>query len=86
MKQELVAYLIHDKEQVSEIPTEKILVALDQLRQASILQEQSISSDKVSVYQFLQAVKLAMRAAKDGSQVQSCEASRLTYDGVGGEL
>jgi hypothetical protein len=86
MKQELVAYLIRDKERVSEMPTEEILFALDQLRQASTIQEQSISSDKAAVSQFLQAVKLAMRAAKDGSQVQSCEASRFTYDDSVAEL
>lgn len=71
MKQELVAYLIRDNERVSDMPTDEILVALDQLMQASITQEQSRSSDNAAVYKFLQAVKLAMRASKDVCQVKS---------------
>ena len=38
MKQELVAYLIRDNEQVSDMPTDGLLVALDQLMQASTTQ------------------------------------------------
>jgi hypothetical protein len=53
------------------MPTDEILVALDQLMQASITQEQSMSSDNTAVYKFLQAVKLAMRASKDVCQVKS---------------
>ena len=65
MKQELVAYLVRDNARVSDLPTEEIRVALDQLMQASITQEQSMVSDKAAVSQFLQAVKLAMRAPKE---------------------
>jgi hypothetical protein len=71
MKQELVAYLIRDNERVSDMPTDEILVALDQLMQASIKEEQSRSSDNAAVYKFLHAVKLAMRASKDVCQVKA---------------
>ena len=65
MKQDLVAYLVRDNARVSDLPTEEIRVALDQLMQASITQERSMVSDKSAVSQFLQAVKLAMRAPKE---------------------
>ena len=71
MKQELVAYLIRDNERVSDMPNDELLVALDQLMQASITQEQSMSSDNAAVYEFLHTVKLAMRTSKDVCQMQS---------------
>ncbi len=38
MKQELVAYLMRDNERVSDMPTDELVVALDQLMQASATQ------------------------------------------------
>jgi hypothetical protein len=70
MKQELVAYLIRDNERVWDMPTDGLLVALDQLMQANITQEQSMSSGKAAVYEFLQTVKLAMRTPEDVCQVK----------------
>ena len=51
------------------MPTDGLLVALDQLMQANITQEQSMSSGKAAVYEFLQTVKLAMRTPEDVRQV-----------------
>ncbi len=70
MKQELFAYLIRSDGQVSEMPTDELLVALDQLIQASAAQGQSMSSDIAAGYKFLQTVKLAMRTSKDECQVK----------------
>jgi hypothetical protein len=70
MKQVLVAYLIRDNERVWDMPTDELLVALDQLMQANITQEQSMSSNKAAVYEFLQTVKLAMRTPEDVCQVK----------------
>ena len=70
MKQELIAYLIRDNEQVLDMPTDGLLVALDQLMQANITQEQSMSSNIAAVYEFLQTMKLAMRTPKDVCQVK----------------
>jgi len=70
MKQELVAYLIQDNERVSDMPTDELLVALDQLMQASTTQGQSLSSAIAAGYEFLQTVKLAMRTSKDVCQVK----------------
>lgn len=67
MKQELVAYLIRDNERVSDMPTDKLLAALDQLMQVGSTRQQSIPSDNTAIHEFLQAVKLAMRASKDVS-------------------
>ena len=64
MKQELVAYLIRDNERVSDMPNDELLVALDQLMQASSAQGQGMSSDIVASYEFLQTVKLAMQTSK----------------------
>lgn len=71
MKQELVAYLIRDNEQVSDMPTDGLLVALDQLMQASTTQGQGLSFDIVAGYEFLQTLKQAMRISKDASQGKS---------------
>ena len=68
MKQELVAYLIRDNERVWDMPTDGLLVALDQLMQANITQEQSMSSNKAAVYEFLQALKRAMQTSRDMDQ------------------
>ena len=70
MKQELAAYLIRDNERVWDMPTDELLVALDQLMQANITQEQSMSSNKAAVYEFLQTVKLAMRTPEAVCQVK----------------
>ena len=70
MKQELSAYLIRDNEQVLDMPTDGLLVALDQLLQANSTQEQSMSSNRAAVYEFLQTVKLAMRTPKDVCKVK----------------
>ena len=64
MKQELVAYLMRDNERVSDMPTDELVVALDQLMQASATQGQGMSSDIVASYEFLQTVKLAMQTSK----------------------
>jgi hypothetical protein len=83
MKQYLEAYLIRDNKRVLDLPTEEILVALEQLRLTSIAQERSMFSDKTAVYQFFQAVKLAMRAAEHGCRGNIYEASGLTYYCIG---
>jgi hypothetical protein len=70
MHQELCAYLIRDDGRVLELPTAELLVALDQLEQASSVQRQSNTSDKVTVHEFLQAVKWIMRRSR-----QDCQAS-----------
>ena len=70
MKHKLVAYLMRDNGQVSDMPTDELVVALDQLMQANITQEQSMSSNKAAVYEFLQTVKLAMRTPEDVCQVK----------------
>jgi hypothetical protein len=70
MKQELVAYLMQDNERVWDMPTNELLVALDQLIQASTTQGQALSSDIVAGYEFLQTMKQAMRTAKDARQVK----------------
>ena len=70
MKHKLVAYLMRDNGQVSDMPTDELVVALDQLMQASATQGQSMSSDIAAGYKFLQTVKLAMRTSKDECQVK----------------
>jgi len=70
MNQELFAYLIRDDGQVSDMPTDELVVAFDQLMQASTAQGQGMSSDIVAGYEFLQTVKLAMRTSKDACQVK----------------
>ena len=60
MKHALAAYLVRGDGQVSALPTEELLVALDQLIQASSAQEHSISSTQAAVYGFLQAIRQAM--------------------------
>ena len=70
MKQELVAYLMRDNERVSDMPTDELVVALDQLMQASATQGQGMSSGSVAGYEFLQTVKRAMRTSKDVCQVR----------------
>ncbi len=68
MNQELSAYLIRDNGRVSELPTTELLVALDKLRQASSVQGQSGTSDKVAAHEFLQTVKWIMRRSKQNRQ------------------
>ena len=70
MKQELSAYVIRDDGQVSSVPTDELVVALDHLMQGSTTQGQSMSSNKAAVYEFLQTVKLAMRTPEDVCQVK----------------
>ena len=70
MKQELTAYFIRDNERVSDMPTDELLVALDQLMQANITQEQSMSCSIAAVYEFLQTMKLAMQTPEDVRQVE----------------
>lgn len=65
MKQELCAYLIRDDGRVSDMPTDELLGALDQVKRGSTVQGQNMSSDKEAVYAFLQALKRTMRASKD---------------------
>ena len=64
MHQELFAYLIREDGRVRELPTDELLVALDQLRQAITVQGQSNSSDKAAIYEFLQTVKWTMRTSR----------------------
>ncbi len=78
MNQELSVYLIGSDRQVSEMPTDELLDALEQLRQASTAQEQSGSCDKAAVYAFLQTLKRVMRTSRDGCQAEPFEASRHT--------
>jgi hypothetical protein len=61
MKHELAAHLVRGDGHISDIPTEGLLVALDQLIQASSAQEHSIASTQAAVYGFLQAIRQAMR-------------------------
>lgn|GEM_PF-2458356 len=68
MKQELCAYLIRDDGRVSDMPTDELLGALDQVKRGSAVQGQNMSSDKEAVYAFLQALKRTMRASKDVCQ------------------
>jgi hypothetical protein len=68
MKQELSACVIRDDGQVSDVPTDELVVALDHLMQRSITQGQSMSSDKAAVYEFLQALKRAMQTSRDMGQ------------------
>ena len=68
MNQELFAYLVRGDGRVSDMPTDELLVALDQLMQGSTAQGQSMSSDKAAVYEFLQALKQAMRTSRDMGQ------------------
>jgi hypothetical protein len=48
------------------MPTDELRAALERLMQASTRQ-QNMPPDNAAVYDFLQAVKLAMRASKDVS-------------------
>ncbi len=64
MKQKLVAYLMQANGEVSDMPTDELLVALHQVTQGSTLEGQSAPSDNAAVYGFLQALKRAMQTAK----------------------
>jgi len=64
MKQQLVAYLIQGNGEVSDMPTDELLVALNQMVQGSTLEGQSMPSDNAGAYGFLQALKRAMQTAK----------------------
>ncbi len=68
MKQELSAYVIRDGGQVSDVPTDELVVALDHLMQGSTAQGHSMSSDKAAVYEFLQALKRAKRTSRGMGQ------------------
>jgi hypothetical protein len=68
MKQELCAYLIRDDGRVSDMPTDELLGALDQVKRGSTVQGQNMSSDKEAVYEFLQTLKRTMRTSKDVCQ------------------
>jgi hypothetical protein len=68
MQQELSAYVMRDDGQVSLVPTDELVVALDHLMQRSTAQGQSMSADKAAVYEFLQALKQAMRTSRDMDQ------------------
>jgi hypothetical protein len=70
MKQELFAYLVRGDGRVGEMPTDELLIALDQLMQANTAQRQSSSSDKAAVYEFLQMLKRAMRTSRDMCQAE----------------
>ncbi len=61
MKHELTAYLVRGDGQVSAIPTEGILVALDQVTRVSEAQGQSLPSTQAAVYGVLQAIRQGMR-------------------------
>ncbi|TMF43921.1 MAG: hypothetical protein E6I32_15865 [Chloroflexi bacterium] len=69
MHQKLFAYLMRDDGRVLELPTDELLVALDQLRQASTVQGQNNYSDKATVYEFLQTVKRTMRTSKECDRI-----------------
>jgi hypothetical protein len=68
MKQKLFAYVIRDDGQVSDLPTDELLVALDHLIQAGTAQKPSTSSDKAAVCEFLQTLKRSMRTSRDMRQ------------------
>ena len=65
MHQKLFAYLMRDDGRVLELPTDELLVALDQVTRGSSTQEQNISSDKEAIYEFLQTLKRTMRTSLD---------------------
>ena len=73
MHQKLFAYLMRDDGRVLELPTDELLVALDQLRQASTVQGQNNYSDKATVYEFLQTVKRTMRTSREDYQTSGKE-------------
>lgn len=73
MKQELYAYLVRGDGCVWQMPTDKLLIALDPLMQAGIAQGQSISCDKAAVYEFLQTLKRTMQTSRDMGQASSKE-------------
>jgi len=68
------------------MPTDELLVAFEQVRQASTPQEQSGSSNKAVVFAFLQTLKRVMRTSRDGWQAEPFEASRHTSCDSGGEV
>lgn len=64
MGKELFAYLFRSNGQISEMPTDELSIAIDQLIESSTVQEQSMSSDNAAVYEFLHELKLTMRRSK----------------------
>ena len=68
MHQKLCAYLMRDDGRVSELPTNELLVALDRVRQASSVQGQFKTSNKVAVHEFLQTVKWIMHRSRQDFQ------------------
>lgn len=64
MKQQLVAYLIQGNGEVSDMPTDELLVALHKVAQGSTLEGQGVPSNNAVVYGFLQALRRAMQTSK----------------------
>jgi hypothetical protein len=64
MEQPLVAYLIQSNGEVSAMPTDELLVALDHMPQGSALDGQSVPSEKAVVSEFLHILKCAMQRSK----------------------
>jgi hypothetical protein len=60
VKQQLVAFLMQANGEVSEMPTDELLVALHHVTLASIL-------DDGAVYEFVQVLKRTMQTAKPPS-------------------
>ena len=65
MQQELCAYLVRDDGQVSQLPTDDLLIAFAQLRQASATQQQNTSPNTSTIYDFLQTLKHTLRASRE---------------------
>lgn len=64
MGKDLFAYLFRSNGQVSEMPTDELSIALDQLMPDGNAQGQGAPSDSVAVYEFLQELKRTMRRSK----------------------
>jgi hypothetical protein len=60
MHQELYAYVVRDDGCVWDLPTDELLIDLEQIRQANNIQGQS----NASVHDFLHAVKSIMRRSR----------------------
>ena len=65
MQQELCAYLVRDDGQVSQLPTDDLLVAFAQLRKASSTEQQNTSPGTSTIYEFLQTLKHTLRASRE---------------------
>ena len=64
MKRQLEAYLIRSNGQVSAMPTDELLVVLQQVAPGSALEGLSVPSNNADIYMFLQALKRAMHMSK----------------------